>query len=457
MMNGVLLLQLLIFSFTLWLGLYLLARDMQKPGLRFAGLGLITYALGLALTTLLQEIPEFTAIGAAWWRPLPLLLPSVFWLAATWHLIQDGAPSPDLSSGGIIGVALVLLTVLVAAAFTTSIARTLTMLVPLVFLVVSLVKIWQAFRSTLPRQPIGVLLAATLFFLLGTGLLMFPVEWLSSDAVLLAISIDLIVLGFVLGYLDTYEEGTRLLPDALRSLAAAGLASLVFSGQIMLVMMVTGETSLVFLVLLFTLAATAVILETFSGALQTALDKLIFMDNPAIRQERQMLRSLNTALPRTREAVDLMKMEDEQFARLTRRALSHFNHLEKLAANPLMGLPVVTWRLRQQGRPETTLERAHMLKDVLTEAILKLKPYSDKDFDTSEAWRYYNVLYFPYVLGLKPYSVPPPDDMDETTQAVLAWFQTQVPERTLYNWQTAAARLVAQHLREIEQDRLTTQ
>ncbi len=33
-------------------------------------------------------------------------------------------------------------------------------------------------------------------------------------------------------------------------------------------------------------------------------------------------------------------------------------------------------------------------------------------------------------------------------QEVLAWFRQQVPERTLHNWQTAAARLVAQDLRE---------
>jgi hypothetical protein len=60
------------------------------------------------------------------------------------------------------------------------------------------------------------------------------------------------------------------------------------------------------------------------------------------------------------------------------------------------------------------------------------------------------VLHFPYVMGLKPYNVRfQADDLDPTIQEAVEWFQNQVPERTLYNWQTTAARLVAQNLREI--------
>jgi hypothetical protein len=116
-------------------------------------------------------------------------------------------------------------------------------------------------------------------------------------------------------------------------------------------------------------------------------------------------------------------------------------------------LPVIALRLREKGKPPTTLERTHELKTLLTESILKLKPYSDRDFDTTEAWRYYNVLHFPYVMGMKPYSTfSLRDDLDVTTREALEWFQTQVPERTLYTWQTAASRLVAQNLKEAHQE-----
>jgi hypothetical protein len=63
-------------------------------------------------------------------------------------------------------------------------------------------------------------------------------------------------------------------------------------------------------------------------------------------------------------------------------------------------------------------------------------------------WRYYNALYFPYVTGLKPYSqrtqhIP----SDPVSCKALEWFRTQVPERTLYNWQNAATKLIVQDLR----------
>lgn len=343
----------------------------------------------------------------------------------------------------------VLSTILIAIMLSTTFAQVLIIIVPILFLIVSLAKIRRAFRSTLPRQIMVVILTATIFFLLGIGLLIVPVDWLSSRVVLMAVSFDLILLGFALGYLDAYEEGTRLWPDALRSLAAAGLTSLLFGGQVLLVMIVTDDASFMLLLLLFAIVATAILLETFSGMLQTTLDNLIFMDNPDIRRERQLLRAVNIALPRTQETLDLINMDEDQFARLTRRALSHFNDLEKLAASPLTHLPAITLRLQTQGKQATTLARAHELKALLTESILKLKPYSDADFDTNEAWRYFNVLYFPYVLGLKPYSaIATNDNPNDITNQAMDWFQTQVPERTLYNWQTTASRLVAQDLRE---------
>jgi hypothetical protein len=121
-----------------------------------------------------------------------------------------------------------------------------------------------------------------------------------------------------------------------------------------------------------------------------------------------------------------------------------------LAANPLTRLPVIEARLAARGEQDNTLERAAELKALLAESITRLKPRTDDDFGTSDEWRYYNALYFPYVAGLKPYSRRNAYDngLDPIEQAALDWFQVTVPERTLHNWQNAAARLVAQDLRE---------
>jgi hypothetical protein len=128
--------------------------------------------------------------------------------------------------------------------------------------------------------------------------------------------------------------------------------------------------------------------------------------------------------------------------------------LPRLSASPLIRLSAVDARLLAQHQTDNTLARAAILRDLLVESIMWLKPdtgpESELAFDNSDAWRHYNALYFPYVVGLKPYSRRTiHDNPDATVRDALAWFQSQVPERTLYNWQNAAAKLVAQHLSEL--------
>jgi hypothetical protein len=48
----VLALSVFTFAFSLWLGLYLIARDPHKRRLRYTGFGLIAYALALAVNAL---------------------------------------------------------------------------------------------------------------------------------------------------------------------------------------------------------------------------------------------------------------------------------------------------------------------------------------------------------------------------------------------------------------------
>ena len=93
------------------------------------------------------------------------------------------------------------------------------------------------------------------------------------------------------------------------------------------------------------------------------------------------------------------------------------------------------------------LERAVELQALLGEAIVRLRPRDQGEFGTSEAWRYYNALYFPYVAGVRPYRRR--DDgrsYDAVAQQALAWFDAQVPQRTLHNWQNSAAKLIASEL-----------
>jgi hypothetical protein len=143
-------------------------------------------------------------------------------------------------------------------------------------------------------------------------------------------------------------------------------------------------------------------------------------------------------------------MNEAAFNKHTRRALSQMGDLPKLAANPLTNLPLVTMRSSANGRAQSTLIRATELKIILTESIERLKPPGEADFGTTDAWRHYNALYFPYVKGLRPYRrrTYHEENGDDAINEALDWFRSQVPERTLYNWQNAAAALIARDLRE---------
>ncbi|MCA9919034.1 MAG: hypothetical protein KC445_13825, partial [Anaerolineales bacterium] len=155
------------------------------------------------------------------------------------------------------------------------------------------------------------------------------------------------------------------------------------------------------------------------------------------------------ALTRSDDALQLDKIDGDTFTRYTRQALSQMGNLPHLARSPLTRLPLIAHRLQQNGQPTDTLTRAGELRLVLTESIERLKPPGEADFGTTDEWRHYNALHYPYVRGLKPYSRRLLLGEAETAVLpILDWFRTQVPQRTLYNWQNAAAALVARDLRE---------
>jgi hypothetical protein len=319
-------------------------------------------------------------------------------------------------------------------------------LIPLLALIVA---IWQSYSALQPNRARAILLVYLLLFSLETGLLLFPLNLLPRSLLLLAMAADLIILGLVIAVMDAFNQGETLLPHIVHSFDTSAFVALLFGGQIALMMLISGNTSLSMIALLFTVIASAIATQPFSEPLQIWVDKIALSRFPRLRKARADLRAVENALPRLDPAPNFEALDDAEFARLTRRALSHFGDLPRMATSPLIYLPLIGTRLTQRGAPDDVLERAAELKALLSESIARLKPRSNGHFGTTGEWRHYNALYFPYVVGLKPYSRRVTEnDLDQPAREALAWFQAQVPERTLYNWQTAAARLVAQDLRE---------
>ena len=471
---GVFALKVLTFGFAWWLGLYLVGRNPARPLLRRAGLGLAFYALALATGLLGEAAPLIPAAILARVERLLLLAPALCWSGALIQLLPEDLPLrarlDRAWAYGVLplaaaGMALALVTDTIfdpasgpPAAGPGYLALAALALLPLL---IGLVMVWRTRRAARPRNAFGLLLAAGLFFSLGVGMAVWGginttgvgetgatwLPWLREWFVL-GIGVDLLLLDVAIAWLDAFDEGETLLPDLTRSFAGAGFAALLFGLQVAVAMQLGAGFGLPMIALLLATIAAAIAAQVFASPLQAALDRLAFADAPRLRRARAELRAAADALPRVDSGVDLASMDQAEFARLTRRALSHYGDLPRLAASPLTRLPRVDTRLATRAAPDDPIERAAELKRLLAESIARLKPRDGGDFGASDEWRFYNALYFPYVVGLKPYSRRNDhQQLDPAAEAALEWFQRMVPERTLHNWQNAGARLVADQLR----------
>jgi hypothetical protein len=368
---------LLVSGLAWWLGLYLLARDPAKPLLWWSGAGLVGYAAVVVVP-----------------HPVLLGVPALAWTGAILLLAR-----PELIRWWVFAV---------VPFFALSLWLPWLVLLPLA------VATALAMRKRSYFSLVGVMF--------GLSVAAFVLDLVPTAVALPSIGFDLIVFGVLVAVTDAVEEGQAIRADMLRSLVIAGFTAVLFGSQVLLF----GGPQL----LAYTTVAAAIAVQVLANPLAAAVDRLAV---PAVAAERAELRDAAESLPRRRPLVT----EDEaEFARLTRKALSHYGDLGKLVASPLIALTA-------EGPP---LDRAAQLKSMLLTSIQRLKP-ADGDFGTSDEWRYYNALYFYYVKGIRPYSVRTKrEDLDAEDRRALQWFVTQVPERTLHNWQNAAARLVAADL-----------
>lgn len=431
------LLNLIPFALSTWLGFFLLARGAH-PRLRLAGFGLLMYAAALTPNSPISHVLS--------------LFPPVLWVGAIVHLDQRVADRHPLLLA-LWKWVLLPVTILLGGFFLfdssaaqTSLFSWISFLIGLTPLFWTLSLIQDFIALLQPRQATGVLFTATIFFALGEGFLLLPLNVQIQQFILPALGIDLLFLGYCMAWFDAFDEGETFLPEMLRSFVLTSIIVLVFAGQVGFVIAIqTGLTEGMRLLLTSTIVA-SVLIAVFGNTIQNKLDALVFSRAPSIREAKMRLITESAVLSRKDAGVHLAGMNEEERSRLTRRALSHFGDLKRLASNPLTQLPIIEKRLRANNSPDTTLDRAAELKSLLIESIAKLKPQHEKSFDTTEEWRFYNSVFFPYVAGLRPFSRNQEKELQAHEQAALAWFQSFVPERTLHNWQNSAARLIANDL-----------
>lgn len=439
-----------VFALSWWLGLYLLARDPRKPVLVLAAIGLTSFAAVVALDAV-RTVGGADGLGRV--EVYLVTVPGIAWFAV---LLELSHPRDTWRSrAGELGlVAVVAAVAFAGAALAGSVDGPLRAGHWVMFAAISAsslgAMVHAVARRAQPRPVVGFVIVATLFFALGNAILVIPLGLVPSWLALASTGFDVALLGVAVAIGDAFDEGQALRADMLRSFVATAVVAVLFGGQALVVLAVTGADGPVrtgLTALLFTSLGVAIAINVLADPLAGLLDRLAFSHSPALRADRAALRSTEAALPLRRDN-PLDDVDEETFARLTRRALGHYGDLPKLVASPLTRLPIIDERLAARGAPDHPLERANELKALLAERIAALKPRDGRDFGTTEEWRHYNSLYFPYVVGVRAYAQnATAAGLDPVARQAWQWFVTEVPQRSLHNWQNAAARVIAADLR----------
>jgi hypothetical protein len=437
-----------VFGLSWWLGLYLLARDPRKPVLVLAAIGLLSFAVVVALDAVRVSGGPYTDLLSRV-EVYIVVVPGIAWFAVLLELSRSGDTWRS-RVGELAAIAVVAALALTGATLAGGVNGPLRLGHWVMFAVISVSTLGAMAvavrRQSRPRRVRRVAVVATLFFALGNAIIVIPLGLVPSWLALAGTGCDVLLLGVAVALWDAFDEGQALRADMRRSFVGSVVVAVLFGGQALIGMAVTDEhTALT--VLLFTSLAIALSINVLADPLAGLLDRLAFSRSPDLRADRATLRRTESALP-LRSQSPLDGVDDDTFVRLTRRALGHYGDLSKLVASPLTALPVIDDRLAQRGVPDQPLERANELKAVLADRIAALKPRDGGDFGTTEQWRHYNSLYFPYVVGVRAYAQnATAAGLDPVARQAWQWFVTEVPQRSLHNWQNAAARVIAADLR----------
>ena len=439
-----------VFTLSWWLGLYLLARDPRKPVLVLAALGLTSFAAVVAVDAV-RLIGGSDVLSSI--EIYLVAVPGIAWFAV---LVELCRPSDTWRGRAreITLVACVGAVALVGAVMAGNVDGPLRLGHWVMFAAISLSTLGAMVVAVLQRsQPgpvVGFVVIATLFFALANAILIIPLGLVPSWLALASSGFDVGLLGVAMAMWDAFDEGQALRADMRRSFVGTVVVAVLFGGQALIGLAVLGPrgtAGTAMTVLLFTSLAIAIAINVLADPLAGMLDRLAFSRSPDLRADRATMRGTEAALP-LRAASPLAGVDGDTFVRLTRRALGHYGDLSKLVASPLTALPLIDERLAQRGAPDQPLERANELKALLADRIARLKPRDGGDFGTTEQWRYYNSLYFPYVVGVRAYAQnATAAGLDPVARQAWQWFVTEVPQRSLHNWQNAAARLIAADLR----------
>ncbi len=287
-----------VFALSWWLGLYLLARDPRKPVLVLAAIGLTSFASVVALDAV--RVVSGSAVLSSVEIYL-VAVPGIAWFAV---LVEMSRPRDSWRgrAGEIAAVAGVAAVAFFGAAMAGNVDGPLRPGHWVMFAAVSLSSLGAMVKAVLlkpPRPVVRFVVIATLFFALGNAILVIPLGLVPSWLALASTGFDVALLGIAVAIGDAFDEGQALRADMLRSFAATAVVALLFGGQLLIGLAVSGQATAL-TVLLFTSLGIAIAINVLADPLAGVLDRLAFSRSPDLRADRAALRRTEAALPLAR-------------------------------------------------------------------------------------------------------------------------------------------------------------
>lgn len=303
----------------------------------------------------------------------------------------------------------------------------------------------------------ALLTAGAICFVLGAGYLALKIllhrPWYELPAYILLLA-GLGAVGTTVTLHGALLLGKDLRRDALYSIAGLAVLLTLYLAAVIALIGFDDVRHGLFVLLLVALITTV---HTLFDAVRSWLDAAFFP--PALRDERAAARAYATALavPPVGMHPDLATVK--AFDDAVRRALTHLSDPTKLSTSPLLNLVAVERGVAEQHLEDNRLNRAAVLKEMLLDLLDGLRPVDGSGRVTSDAWRYYNCLYYPYVRGISRRGPTVLRQMSERRlregkprgemEQVLEWLLA-VDVDTFYKWQRRGSDTIAATLRERE-------
>ncbi|MFL5807352.1 MAG: hypothetical protein ACJ8CR_37185 [Roseiflexaceae bacterium] len=326
----------------------------------------------------------------------------------------------------------------------------------------------QPAAPAIVRQ-LRLLAGGGLFFLAGGLWIAVRKYWelpVSALPGFLCLFVGLAALAYSIAHFGLLLEGRNIRRDFVYSLTGIALMNLLYVG----LLATAGQLSTAGLLALVGLVTAT---HTAFDSGRAALDRLFFnRDEQAARAEARDYATVLAALPVAApglmpedglappetpietETAPPQADDEKHFKHAVRRALTSLKSPPRLAQSPLLGLTMVERRVARSGLADNRLNRVAALRELLIEQIEGLRPSDEASARVGDSWRFYNVLYYPYVRELSRKAAlaemrrlaeerrrngqRAPGDLEQ----VLSWL-ADVDEDTFYKWQRRASDTIA--------------